>query len=68
MNAARIPEQAVRLVAEVTRLNYGMSIPRSAFRVSQSLPINGFVRRRLAPTYVGDYDPVGADVSPRTLD
>ena len=29
---------------------------------------NGFVRLRFAPTDVGDYDPVGADVSPRKLD
>ena len=32
----------------------------------QSLPMNGFVRLRSAPTDVGDYNHVGADVSPRT--
>ena len=30
--------------------------------------MNGVVRPRFAPTYVGDYNQVAADVSPRTLD
>jgi hypothetical protein len=29
--------------------------------------MNGFVRLRSAPTYVGDYNHVAADVSPRKL-
>jgi hypothetical protein len=29
--------------------------------------MNGFVRPRFAPTYVGDYNHVAADVSPRKL-
>ena len=30
--------------------------------------MNGFLRLRFAPTDVGDYNHVAADVSPRTLD